>query len=113
MKRDIVKYMEKCLTCLQVKAEHQKPYGKLQPLEIPMWKWEHITMDLLTNLPRMVRGFDTIWVVVDRLTKSAHFIPIRESYSSKRMADVYVNEIVSRHGVPVSIVSDRDTRFTS
>ncbi|KAK9055581.1 hypothetical protein SSX86_026665 [Deinandra increscens subsp. villosa] len=113
MKRDIVKYVSKCLTCLQVKAEHQKPYGKLQPLEIPVWKWEHITMDLLTKLPKTAKGFDAIWVVVDRLTKSAHFIPIREKYSSKRMATVYINEIVSRHGVPVSIVSDRDTRFTS
>ncbi|KAK1422205.1 hypothetical protein QVD17_25165 [Tagetes erecta] len=113
MKRDIVKYVEKCLTCLQVKAEHQKPYGKIQPLEIPKWKWEHITMDLITKLPRTVKGYDTIWVVVDRLTKSAHFLPIREAYSSERMAEVYIREIVSRHGVPVTIVSDRDTRFTS
>ncbi|KAK9057437.1 hypothetical protein SSX86_022272 [Deinandra increscens subsp. villosa] len=113
MKRDIVKYVEKCLTCLQVKAEHQKPYGKLQPLEIPEWKWEHITMDLLTKLPKTRRNFDAIWVIVDRLTKSAHFLPISESYSSEGMANVYVEEIVSRHGVPVSIVSDRDTRFTS
>ncbi|KAD5318337.1 hypothetical protein E3N88_18283 [Mikania micrantha] len=113
MKRDIVKYVEKCLTCLQVKAEHQKPYGKLQPLEIPMWKWEHITMDLITKLPKTRKGYDTIWVIVDRLTKSAHFIPIRESYSSEKMAEVYVKEIVSRHGILVTIVSDRDTRFTS
>ncbi|KAK9077569.1 hypothetical protein SSX86_005906 [Deinandra increscens subsp. villosa] len=113
MKRDIVKYVGKCLTCAQVKAEHQKPYGKLQPLEIPVWKWEHITMDLLTKLPKTPKGYDAIWVVVDRLTKSAHFIPIKETYSSERMADVYINEIISRHGVPVSIVSDRDTRFTS
>ncbi|KAK1424321.1 hypothetical protein QVD17_19648 [Tagetes erecta] len=113
MKRDVVKYVERCVTCLQVKAEHQKPYGKLQPLEIPQWKWEHITMDLLTKLPRTARGFDSIWDVVDRLTKSAHFLPIRESYTSEMMADVYLNEIVARHGVPISIVSDRDARFTS
>ena len=113
MKRDIANYVKKCLTCLQVKAEHQKPYGKLQPLEIPMWKWEHITMDLITQLPRNRKGYDTIWVVVDRLTKSAHFLLIRESYSSEKMAETYVKEIVSRHGVPVTIVSDRDTRFTS
>ncbi|KAD4385317.1 hypothetical protein E3N88_25485 [Mikania micrantha] len=97
----------------QVKAEHQKPYGKLQPLEIPLWKWEHITMDLITKLPKTRKGYDTIWVIVDRLTKSAHFLPIRESYSSEKMAETYVREIVSRHGVPVTIVSDRDTRFTS
>ncbi|KAD5507398.1 hypothetical protein E3N88_15101 [Mikania micrantha] len=113
MKRDIVKYVEKCLTCAQVKAEHQKLYGKLQPLEIPMWKWEHITMDLITKLPKTRNGYDTIWVIVDRLSKSAHFIPIKETYSSKKMAEIYVKEVVSRHGVPVTIVSDRDTRFTS
>ncbi|KAK9048751.1 hypothetical protein SSX86_032282 [Deinandra increscens subsp. villosa] len=113
MKRDIVKYVERCLTCLQVKAEHQRPYGKLQPLEIPVWKWEHVTMDLVTKLPRTARNHDAIWVIVDRLTKSAHFLPIREKYSSEKLADIYIDEIVSRHGVPVSIVSDRDTRFTS
>ncbi|KAK9049844.1 hypothetical protein SSX86_031187 [Deinandra increscens subsp. villosa] len=113
MKRDIVKYVEKCLTCLQVKAEHQRPYGKLQPLEIPVWKWEHVTMDLVTKLPRTARNHDAIWVIVDRLTKSAHFLPIREKTSSEKLADMYIDEIVSRHGVPVSIVSDRDTRFTS
>ncbi|KAK1441182.1 hypothetical protein QVD17_07022 [Tagetes erecta] len=74
MKRDVVKYVERCVTCLQVKAEHQKPYGKLQPLEIPQWKWEHITMDLLTKLPRTARGFDSIWVVVDRDARfTSHF----------------------------------------
>ena len=113
MKRDVAKHVERCVTCLQVKAEHQKPYGKLQPLEIPVWKWEHITMDLLTKLPKTAREFDAIWVVVDRLTKSAHFIPISETYTSEKMADVFTNEIIARHGVPVSIVSDRDPRFTS
>ncbi|XP_076922609.1 uncharacterized protein LOC143584432 [Bidens hawaiensis] len=81
MKRDIVKHVEKCLTCLQVKAEHQKPYEKIQPLEIPKWKWEHITMDLVTKFPKTSKGFDAIWVIVDRLTKFAHFLPIHESYS--------------------------------
>ena len=113
MKRDIVKYVAKCLTCSQVKAEHQKPYGKLQSLEIPVWKWEDITMDLVTKLPRTKRGHDAIWVIVDRLTKSAHFLPIRETISSEKLAEIYMNEIIARHGVPVSIVSDRDTRFTS
>ncbi|KAJ9563463.1 hypothetical protein OSB04_008623 [Centaurea solstitialis] len=113
MKRDVAKYVEKCLTCLRVKAEHQKPHGKLQPLEIPEWKWEHVTMDLVTGLPRTVRKHDAIWVVVDRLTKSAHFIAIREASSSEVLADVYVREIVARHGVPVTVISDRDVRFTS
>ncbi|KAJ9546708.1 hypothetical protein OSB04_019251 [Centaurea solstitialis] len=98
MKREVARYVESCLTCLKVKAEHQKPHGKLQPLEIPVWKWENITMDLITKLPRTPRKFDAIRVIVDRLTKSTHFLAIRESYT---------------HGVPVSIISDRDTRFTS
>ncbi|GJV40828.1 putative nucleotidyltransferase, ribonuclease H [Tanacetum coccineum] len=113
MKRDCVKYVEKCLTCLKVKAEHQKPYGKIQPLEIPVWKWEKITMDFVTKLPRTTKKHDAIWVIVDRLTKSAHFIPIREKMPVHKLAKIYVNEIVARHGVPVSIVSDRDGRFTS
>ncbi|KAJ9556778.1 hypothetical protein OSB04_011392 [Centaurea solstitialis] len=113
MKRDVARYVEKCLTCLRVKAEHQRPHGKLQPLDIPVWKWEHITMDLITKLPRTSRSYDAIWVIVDRLTKSAHFIAIRESSSAEALADIYVKEIVARHGVPVTIISDRDVRFTS
>ena len=113
MKRDVVKYVEKCLTCSQVKAEHQKPYDMLQPLEIPVWKWEKITMDFVTKLPRTRKGCDAIWVIVDRLTKSAHFFPIKETYPLPRLAQLYINEIIARHGVPVSIVSDRDPRFTS
>jgi hypothetical protein len=81
MKFDIILYVSKCLTCLQVKAEHQKPYGRIQPLDIPEWKWTKITMDLITKLPRTPKGYDTIWVIVDRSTKSAHFLPIRETYS--------------------------------
>ena len=70
-------------------------------------------MDFITNLPKTARGFDAIWVIVDRLTKSAHFLAIRESSSAEKLADMYVHKIVARHGVPVSIVSDRDVRFTS
>ncbi|KAJ9546856.1 hypothetical protein OSB04_019399 [Centaurea solstitialis] len=113
MKRDVARYVEKCLTCLRVKAEHQRPHGKLQPLYIPVWKWEHITMDLITKLPRTIRNVDAIWVIVDRLTKSAHFIAINESSSSEKLADIYVKQIVARHGVPVTIFCDRDFRFTS
>lgn len=113
MKRDVAKYVEECLTCRKVKAEHQRPHGKLQPLEIPVWKWEKITMDLITKLPKTPRGNDAIWVIVDRLTKSAHFLPIKENSSAEKLAEIFVREIVARHGVPVSIVSDRDTRFTS
>ncbi|GJW74757.1 putative reverse transcriptase domain-containing protein, partial [Tanacetum coccineum] len=113
MKRDIAEYVSKCLTCSKIKAEHQKPSGLLQQPEIPEWKWEKITMDLVTKLPKSSSGYDAIWVVVDRLTKSAHFLPIREDYKTEKLAWIYINEIVARHGVPVSIISDRDGRFTS
>ncbi|GJW37127.1 putative reverse transcriptase domain-containing protein [Tanacetum coccineum] len=86
---------------------------RLQQPEIPEWKWDKITMDFITKLPRSKSGNDTIWVIVDRLTKSAHFLAIREDYSTERLAKIYVDEIVARHGVPVSIISDRDGRFTS
>ncbi|GKA81587.1 putative reverse transcriptase domain-containing protein [Tanacetum coccineum] len=90
-----------------------RPSGLLQQPEIPEWKWDKITMDFITKLPRSKSGNDTIWVIVDRLTKSAHFLAIREDYSTERLAKIYVDEIVARHGVPVSIISDRDGRFTS
>ncbi|GKA13245.1 putative reverse transcriptase domain-containing protein [Tanacetum coccineum] len=113
MKRDIAEYVSRCLTCSKIKAEHQKPSGFLQQPEIPEWKWEKITMDFVTKLPKSSSGHDTIWVVVDRLTKSAHFLPIREDYKTEKLAKIYTNEIVARHGVLVSIVLDRDGRFTS
>ncbi|GJW84011.1 putative reverse transcriptase domain-containing protein [Tanacetum coccineum] len=93
--------------------EHQRPSGLLQQPEIPEWKWESITMDFITKLPRTRNGHDAIWVVVDRLTKSAHFLAIREDYSTEKLARLYTDEIVARHGVPVSIILDRDARFTS
>ncbi|KAD5802981.1 hypothetical protein E3N88_14341 [Mikania micrantha] len=113
MKKHIAEYVDRCLTCLKVKAEHQRPSGLLQQPEIPMWKWDQISMDFITKLPRTSHNHDSIWVIVDRLTKSAHFLPIREDYSMDRLAKLYVNEIVSRHGVPISIISDRDSRFMS
>ncbi|GJX09663.1 reverse transcriptase domain-containing protein [Tanacetum coccineum] len=113
MKRDIAEYVSRCLTCSKIKAEHQKPSGFLQQPEIPEWKWEKLTMDFITKLPKSSSGYDTIWVIVDRLTKSAHFLPIREDYKTEKLAKIYTNEIVARHGVPVSIISDRDGRFTS
>ncbi|GJR65798.1 putative reverse transcriptase domain-containing protein [Tanacetum coccineum] len=113
MKRDIAEYVSKCLTCSKIKAEHQKPSELLQQPKILEWKWEKITMDLVTKLPRSSGGYDAIWVIVDRLTKSAHFLPIREDYKTEKLARIYINEIVARHGVPVSIILDRDGRFTS
>ena len=77
MKVDVSKYVAACEVCQRMKAEHKRPAGLLKPLEIPEWKWEHITMDFVVGLPRSPRGRDAIWVVVDRLTKSAHFIPMK------------------------------------
>ncbi|GJS11406.1 putative reverse transcriptase domain-containing protein [Tanacetum coccineum] len=113
MKADIATYVSKCLTCAKVKAEHQKPSGLLQQPEIPIWKWERIIMDFITKLPRTPSGYDSIWVIVDRLTKSAHFILMNEKYKMEKLTRLYLKEIVCRHGVPVSIISDRDPRFAS
>ncbi|GJU88811.1 putative reverse transcriptase domain-containing protein [Tanacetum coccineum] len=96
-----------------VKAEHQRPSGLLQQPEIPEWKWDKITMDFINKLPKTKSGYDTIWVIVDRLTKSAHFLAMREDYSTERLAKLYIDEIVARHGVSVSIILDQDGRFTS
>uniref|UniRef100_A0A2N9EF72 Integrase catalytic domain-containing protein n=1 Tax=Fagus sylvatica TaxID=28930 RepID=A0A2N9EF72_FAGSY len=113
MKREIAGYVARCLVCQQVKIEHQRPGGLLQPLPIPEWKWEHISMDFVTGFPRTPSGNDSIWVIVDRLTKSAHFLAIKVGLSLEKLAKLYVNEIVRLHGVPVTIVSDRDRRFVS
>ncbi|GJY23341.1 reverse transcriptase domain-containing protein [Tanacetum coccineum] len=102
----------KCLTCSKVKAEHQRPSSLLQQPAIPEWKWDKITMDFITKLPKTKSGY-TIWVIVDRMTKSAHFLAMREEYSTERLAKLYIDEIVSRHGVPMPIISDRDGCFTS
>ena len=113
MKADVAKIVSKCLTCQRVKIEHQRPSGELQPLPIPVWKWENITMDFLMALPRTQRGFNSVWIIVDRLTKSAHFLPMKDTDTLEHLAKLYVQEIIRLHGVPVSIVSDRDPRFTS
>ncbi|GJR85131.1 putative reverse transcriptase domain-containing protein [Tanacetum coccineum] len=113
MKADIVMYVSKCLTCAKVKAEHQRPSGLLVQPAIPGWKWDNITMDFITKLPRSSQGLDTIWVIVDRLTKSAHFLPIWENDPLDKLARLYLNRIVARHETPASIICNRDGRFTS
>nr|GEW35373.1 putative reverse transcriptase domain-containing protein [Tanacetum cinerariifolium] len=113
MKAIITEYVVKCLTCSRVKAECQKPSGLLIQPEIPIWKWERITMDFVTKLPKTSNRHDIIWVIVDRLTKSAHFIPTRETDSMETLTRLYIKEIVSRNRVPISIISDRDSHFTS
>ena len=111
MKRHVGDFVRRCLTCSQVKAVHQKPAGILQPLEVVEWKWEHVTMDFVTHLPRTPRRHDAIWVIIGRLTKSAHFLTVRMTFTLEEFYRLYIREIV--HEVPMSIVSDRDPRFTS
>ncbi|GJW95995.1 putative reverse transcriptase domain-containing protein [Tanacetum coccineum] len=113
MKADIATYVSKCLTCARVKAEHQRPSGLLVQPEIPQWKWDNITMDFVTKLPKSSQGYDTIWVIVDRLTKSAIFVPMREIDPMEKLARMYLKEVVTRHVIPVSIICDRDSKFTS
>ncbi|GJU23544.1 putative reverse transcriptase domain-containing protein [Tanacetum coccineum] len=104
MKADIATYVSKCFTCAKVKAEHQKPSGLLQQPEIPVWKWERITMDFVSRLPRTPIGYDTICVIVDQLTKSAHFLPMKKTDSMEKLTQLYLKEVICRHGVPVSII---------
>nr|CAD1827343.1 unnamed protein product [Ananas comosus var. bracteatus] len=98
MKGDIGRCMAKCLTCQQVKAEHRFPAGKLHSLPILVWKWEDISMNFVVDLPRSKGGHDAIWVIVDRLTKSAHFLPIHTTWSGDKLVQVYLDEIVRLHG---------------
>ncbi|GJZ00234.1 putative reverse transcriptase domain-containing protein [Tanacetum coccineum] len=102
MKADIATYVSKCLTCAKVMAEHQRPSGLLVQPDIPQWKWDTITMDFVTKLPKSSQGYDTIWVIVDRLTKSAIFVPMRETDPLEKLARMYLKEVVTRHGIPVS-----------
>nr|GFB84178.1 reverse transcriptase domain-containing protein [Tanacetum cinerariifolium] len=113
MKADIATYVSKCLTSTKVKTEHQRPSGLLVQPKIPEWKWDNITMDFVTKLPKSSQGYDTIWVIVNRLTKSAICTPIRETDPMDKLARIYLKEVVMRYGISVSIISDRDPRFAS
>ncbi|GKE70745.1 putative reverse transcriptase domain-containing protein, partial [Tanacetum coccineum] len=113
MKADITTYVLKCLTCSKVKAEHQRPSGLLVQREIPQWKWDNMTMDFVMKLLNSSQGYDTILVIVDRLTKSALFLPMRETDPMDRLERMYLKEVVTRHGIPVSIICDCDSRFAS
>ncbi|WMV41618.1 hypothetical protein MTR67_035003 [Solanum verrucosum] len=113
MKRDIVEFIAKCPNCQQVKVEHQRPGGLSQNIPIPTWKWEKINMDFIVGLPRTRRQHDSIWVIIDRMTKSSHFIRIKVSFSVEDYAKLYIRDMVKVHGVSLTIISDRDTQFTS
>ena len=103
MKNDMAGFVAKCLTCQQVKAEHQRPGGLMQPLPVAEWKWEHVTMDFVMGLPRSQKGHDAVWVIVDRLTKTTHFLPMRVTDSVDTLSRLYIREIVKLHGVLVSM----------
>ncbi|KAK8680679.1 hypothetical protein V6N13_109619 [Hibiscus sabdariffa] len=111
LKKDVAEFVSKCMVCQRVKAEHQFPSGLLQPLKIPEWKWERITMDFVTGLPLTPSKKNSVWVIVDRLTKCAHFLPVHTTDTMDKLTELYIREIVRLHGVPKSIVSDRDFSF--
>ena len=113
MERDIADFVSKCPNCQQVKVEHQKLGGMTQEIDIPTWKWDVINMDFITGLPHTRRQHDSIWVIVDRMTKSSHFLVVKTTYSAEDYVKLYINEIVRLHGVPFSIISDRGPQFTS
>jgi hypothetical protein len=109
----VAAHVAMCDVCQRVKAEHQRPTGLLHPLKIPEGKWEEIGMDFITELPRISKGYDSIWVIVDRLAKVAHFIPVKTTYKVSQLAELYMARIESLHVVPKKIILDRGSQFTS
>jgi hypothetical protein len=106
MKREIARYVFECDTCRKVKADYMKPGGLLQPLSIPKWKWDDISVDFIMGLPLMARKFYSIWVIMDRVSKSAHFIPVHTNYNVQKYAGIYIAHVLCLHGVPKTIISD-------
>jgi hypothetical protein len=107
MKCETARYVSKCDTCRRVKVDYMKPRGLLQPLSIPDWKWDAISMDFIVGLPLTAQKFDSIWVIVDRLTKSTHFTPVHTKYRVEKYAEIYIAHVLCLHGVPKMIISDR------
>ena len=107
MKRDIADFVSKCPNCHQVKVEHKKLGGMTLEIDISTWKWDVINMDFITGLPCTRRQHDSIWVIVDRMTKSSRFLAVKTAYSAEDYAKLYLTEILRLHGVPLSIISDR------
>jgi hypothetical protein len=113
MKKDVADYIARCMECQKVKAEHRHPMGLLHPLPIPEKKWEVITMDFITGLPRTNKQHDSIMVVVDKLTKATHFVPVKKTHRTTNIAEIFMKEIVRLHGILRTIISGKDTKFTS
>jgi hypothetical protein len=113
MKKEIAEYIAICMECQKVKVEHRNPTRLLQPFPIPEWKWEVVTMDFITGLPRTNKKHDSIMVVVDKITKSTHFIPLKTTHKEANVVDIYMREVAQFHGIPKTIVSDTNPNFTS
>jgi hypothetical protein len=113
MKRETARYVSECDTCRKVNADYMKPGGLLQPLSILEWKWEDISMDFIVGLPMTARKFDSIWVIVDRLSKSAQFIPVHTNYNVYKYVGIYITHVLCLHGVPKTIISDRGSQFVA
>jgi hypothetical protein len=113
MKREVARYVFECDTCQKVKADYMKPGELLQSLSIPEWKWDDISMDFIVGLPMMARKFDSIWVIVGRLSKSAHFIPVHTRYDVQRYVEIYIARMLCLHGVKKTIISDRGSQFVA
>jgi hypothetical protein len=111
--RETTRYVSECDTCWKVKADYMKPGRLLQPLSIPKWKWDDISMDFVVGLPLTACKFDSIWVIVDRLTKSAHFISINTNYNAKRYVEIYITQVLCLHGVLKMIIPDRGSQFVA
>jgi hypothetical protein len=113
IKRKIAKYVSECDTCQRVKASHLKVAGTLQPLAIPSRKWEDISMDFIVGLPNTFEKHDSIWVIVDRHTKMAQFIPVHTTFTAKKYTEIYLDRIVCLNGVPKMIISDHGAQFVA
>ena len=112
MKTKLEEYIARCFECQQVKTKHQHPVGLLQLFPIPSWKWEIISLDFVTGLPKNQNLNDSIMVVVDKLSKLAHFILVKTTYKATNIADIFLKKIFQLHGIPKVIISDRDLKFT-
>jgi transposase InsO family protein len=113
MKREITKYVSECDTCQRIKASHLKLAGALQALSIPSWKWNDINMDFIVGLPNTSRHHDSIWVIVDKLTKTTHFIPVHSTLLVERYVEIYIDQVVRLRGIPKTIISDRGAQFVA
>jgi hypothetical protein len=113
MKREAARYVSECDTCQKAKVDYMKPRELLQPLSVPEWQWDDISMDFIVGLPMMAHKFDSIWVIMDRLSKSVHFIPINTNFKVQKYAEIYIAHVLCLHRVSKTIISDRVSQFAA